>query len=110
MRVPLPRVQAALEEGVEIAIPQESARVETVGQFKQLVRLTEGSQEFRLKVCVFVRVCADEEVCYMYCVRYSNVSHNSVTNSIKLQMVGWSKQLVRLTDTVEGSQDCSAMD
>jgi len=41
---------AAREEHFEIDLPDDLVRVERVGQFQQLVELTEQSQELRHKV------------------------------------------------------------
>lgn len=42
--------QAAREENLEIDLPDDLVRVERVGQFTQLVELTEASQELKHKV------------------------------------------------------------
>jgi len=42
--------QAAREENIEVDLPDDLVRVERVGQFQQLVELTEQSQELKHKV------------------------------------------------------------
>lgn len=42
--------QAAVEENIEVDLPDDLMRIERVGQFQQLVELTEASQELKHKV------------------------------------------------------------